>query len=111
MATSIIKKNSTGADSGWKTVASYLKYRRIGDVLYIYGIASNEIQIPANGNSTIGTLPVGYRPNEEALFLVGNRGAATPMLYGRISTNGNITIYNGGAVAVGYFIYDAAIPL
>lgn len=110
MATGIIQKNTAG-DSGWKSLAAYLNYRRIGDVLYIQGNASGQIQIPANGSINLGTLPVGYRPSTQVNFPVGNRGAATPSLYGVVATNGTITMINGAAVAVSYFVFNAAIPL
>lgn len=57
MASSIIKKEIY--DTGWLTLNSDVKYRKIGNTAYVF--ISSESSSEGTWTS-IGTLPVGYRP-------------------------------------------------
>mgnify|MGYP003291382707 CR=1 FL=1 len=83
-------------DTGWITLNDQIKYRKIMNIVFVNGYTNGGVTIPADSHYTlIGTLPVGYRPNN--IPFRGNiNKLALPI--GRemlqIATNGQISIYN-----------------
>ena len=69
------------------------KVKRTGNTAYL--IISNFASLPT-GAFTIGTVPDGFRPSEEANFTIVQRGAARASVALIIQTNGTLRGYNYG---------------
>lgn len=68
-------------DSGWQELASGVQYRKVLGIVYIhFYITSASL---TTTYKTIGTLPVGYRPNTTLYGICGTSGGVT----GRVALN------------------------
>lgn len=72
---------------GWEGA----RYRRIGDMVFMEGLAANLVATPAP--SIIGTLPVGFRPVQAHTYVTRDNAVAT--------LNGVIDVLNTGAILCG----------
>lgn len=69
-------------DSGWITLNNYISYRKVGNQVYLRGSATT--------SNTLGTLPSGYRPSKNHVFLVAGSGNYYAKV--RVTTAGVISI-------------------
>lgn len=78
----------TDFDSGWKTLASGIEYRKIFGIVYLRFYITG--QTLTTTYKLIGTLPVGYRINTTIYGICGTSGGVS----GRVSIN------NSGQISV-----------
>lgn len=69
-------------DSGWIKLNNYISYRKVRNQVYIHGSATT--------SNTLGTLPSGYRPKYNHVFLIA--GSGNYYAKARITTAGVISI-------------------
>lgn len=72
-------------DSGWITLNNYISYRKVGNQVYINGRATTA--------DTLGTLPTGFRPLNNHVFLIA--GSGTYYAKARVTNAGVISILGG----------------
>ena len=78
--------------TGWANFGAPFEfgaYRKVGDVVQLQGLVGGPI-----GATTIATLPVGFRPKRQHIFLLGNNGNSSVMrvdvwVDGTVATAGN----------------------
>lgn len=79
-------------DTGWIALNANLKYRKIGDIVYLYLI---QPYTTTDAWQTAGTLPVGYRPYSTlyvcAFYSVGQWLTVRIYDTGEVKCNGNAT--------------------
>lgn len=78
------------------------KVTLIGKNAYLTGAASNTANVAAGAFSTIGTLPVGFRPKTPTASI--NQGSGTDLFLIELQTDGRIIVakYRSGATNVAY---------
>lgn len=96
-------------DSSWITIASSLKYKRVGRMVTVKGVSSGEINLLKNQWSNIGTLPQGYRPTEEIVFIAMDRNNIRAMM-GTITNEGIAKLYPEVSDA-NYWFYEVTYPI
>lgn len=97
-------------DSGWITLNSYIKYRKVNNIVYVVCDNNGFVNIPADSSyHAIGTLPTNYRPSIVIPFASHVYSVATKSIIGRVETNGNISIYAN--VSIDYFGFSIAFPV
>ena len=90
--------------AGWASIGGEwdtAKYRKDHDgVVHLRGVVTFGAGAPAS-TSVIGTLPPGYRPNENMIFAVSN---GEPQVGGRVkvATTGQLTWFGGNTGEVDY---------
>lgn len=95
-------------DSGWKeaTLTSDFvaynstfvnQYRKIGKIVFVEGGVKPTAQITANSETTIFTLPSGYRPSKQIIIICQGSGMNRWCL--TVNTNGNVTIQRYGTTS------------
>lgn len=89
---------SFSSDSGWKTLWSsgdgYIKYRKIGPIVYVQGISHGNAGPNGNNWWTAGTLPIGYRPSIEVIGIGTPRNTTGYEVQYNIQTDGAVKFYN-----------------
>lgn len=92
-------KQDKVTDSGWVALGSYLKYRKIGDIVSVKAI-SNGYSVSTSSWTTLGTLPSGYRPYEVSVFYaITNEPNNDYYLSVRVDSNGNVRV-NGTSASL-----------
>lgn len=90
-------------DSGWLETTSLsgntVKYRKIGNLVAIRRGTTASIQ--TNTETTIGTLPTGFRPIANAGFGVRSEQSGTAQI--NVSTNGNVSIVSSANFIPAYY--------
>lgn len=100
----------TNTDSGWISLNSYIKYRKVNSIVYVVCDNNGFETIPADSSyHTIGTLPANYRPSVVIPFASHVYAVATKSIIGRVETNGIISIYTN--VSIDYFGFFVAFPV
>lgn len=108
----------TTLDTGWVHLVNqtnfYVRYRKIGKVVYVWGRSGNAKNIPADSTFTsLATLPEGCRPSVETtgfVSLLGGNQSASRFL--DINTDGTISIYNrSGDSAFTYWSFNESFPV
>lgn len=74
-------------DSGWTTIDSYIRYRKIGKVVYI------EANVPSTAISTgtwttFGSVANGYKPN--TMIIIDSYNDGTYFSIFRVNTDGSV---------------------
>ena len=87
-------------DSGWIALNQYISYRKIGNEVYINGSATT--------SNTLGTIPSGYRPLKNHIFLIA--GSGTYYAKARITTAGVISILGGTGNSSTTYELDTSYP-
>ena len=80
-------------DSGWITLNSVIKYRKVNDIVYFNGASFGTTTLVNEQYTTIGTLPTGYRPTYETTFYADLIGS-NPGISCVVKTDGSIQIYS-----------------
>lgn len=113
-ATASHNHNSTYApisfsrDSGWKTLWSYgdgyIKYRKIGPIVYVQGRSDGNSGPNGNNWWTAGTLPTGYRPSIDVIGIGTPRDTTGYEVQYNVQTDGVVKFYsmnpNSGATCL-----------
>lgn len=79
----------------WTSLGSSTsKYCKVGNIVFV-ACDSDEQQpkLAKNSYVLIGTLPEGYRPSREIVFRVSGMGTGLWSDVGKVSTNGNVEIF------------------
>lgn len=103
-----ITSSSLPQDSGWQTAtltsdfelysSTYAnKYRKIGKTVYVQGGVKPTAQISANLETTIFTLPSGYRPSNQVSTMCQGSGMNKWCL--TVNTNGKVTVQRYGTTS------------
>lgn len=87
-------------DTGWIALNSYISYRKIGSEVYITGRATTA--------DTLGTLPSGYRPLSNHVFLIA--GSGTYYAKARVTTAGVISILGGTGTSTTTYEFETSYP-
>lgn len=88
-------------DTGWIALNSYISYRKIGNQVYIHGSATT--------SNTSGTLPSGYRPLNNHVFLVA--GSGTYYAKARVTNAGVISILGGTGTTTTTYEIETSYPI
>ena len=90
-------------DTGWMTLNTYLRYRKIGDVVYVE-ITSDSYTPSTSSWVTLGTLPSGYRPNVNVRVCLDYESSwwANVAVYstGEVRALGNLATYGQLSFAI-----------
>lgn len=89
-------------DSGWKSLNTYVKYRKIGKIVNIQTTFTAEV-ITSTTWSTFGILPVGCRPNVASFVTLYNDRASLHQMI-RVNVDGTVQV-NGNVTISGYMTY------
>lgn len=77
-------------DSGWRTLAGNVKYRKIGNIVEVRGTYTAPT---SGGGMTIGTLPRGYRPSNATVYNTNSiSDTASKTYYTSVNTSGTLII-------------------
>ena len=77
-------------DSGWRTLADKVKYRKIGNIVEVRGTYTAP---SSGGGMTIGTLPNGYRPSNATVYNTNSiSDTASKTYYTSVNTSGTLII-------------------
>lgn len=77
-------------DTGWRTLADKVKYRKIGNIVEVRGTYTAPT---SGGGMTIGTLPTGYRPSNAAVYNTNSiSDTASKTYYTSVNTSGTLII-------------------
>lgn len=98
-------------DSGLNTLATIVKYRKIGKVVYVSAQSYGNIPIPSGSYKTIATLPNGFRPALEFPLQWDAMGSAISTATGYIGTDGTIQLYQNSDDTYGYWRFSVAFPV
>lgn len=88
-------------DSGWLTLNDYIKYRKIGNIVFIKGTATT--------GDSLGTLPSGYRPSSNHVFISAGNG--TYFAKARVTTAGVIAILGGTGTTTTNYELETSYPI
>lgn len=99
----------------WKSLgSSKSKYCKVGNIVFL-ACDSDEQQpnLVKNSYVLLGALPEGYRPSVEVIFRVSGMGTGLWTDVGKVSTNGNVEIFqNDLSVTQGcYYGYIVSFPV
>jgi len=79
------------------STTTYPTIKRYGNVIYFNGIFSNNSQVAAGTNPTIGTIASAYRPSEE--FRIVIHGSLQNIAIAKFATDGKVGIERYGTTA------------
>lgn len=88
-------------DSGWLALNSYISYRKIRNVVYVKGSVTT-------ANAT-GTLPTGYRPLNNHVFLIA--GSGTYYAKARVTSGGVISILGSTGTTTTTYEFVTSFPI
>lgn len=99
----------------WKSLgSSKSKYCKVGNIVFV-ACDSDEQQpkLVKNSYVLLGTLPEGYRPYNEVIFRVSGMGTGLWTDVGRVSTNGNVEIFQNDLsdTQAYYYAYIVSFPV
>ena len=86
-------KLSTYEDTNWIILNNIIQYRKVNGVVYMVLENSNKVNAKANEYTTVGTLPVGFRPRIATPMFVNEYGGEPFGTSSRIDPTGEIKIY------------------
>ena len=78
------------SNTNWQTLNSYISYRKKNGFVIVKGYSSTTQATPSGIN--VGTLPVGYRPDQN-LDSEGTALTAASHVMFRVYTDGNILVF------------------
>lgn len=88
-------------DSGWIALNNFISYRKVRNIVFIKGTATT--------NDTLGTLPSGYRPANNHVFLSAGNG--TYYAKTRVTTAGVIAILGGTGTTTTNYEIETSYPV
>lgn len=88
-------------DTGWITLNSYISYRKIGNQVYVRGSATS--------SNISGTLPSGYRPSSNHVFLIA--GSGTYYAKARVTTAGVIAVLGSTGTTTTTYELETSYPV
>lgn len=88
MATSKIHGNM---DTGWITLNTEVKYRKVNGIVYVVFNSTTNALSP--GGTSLGNLPTGYRPSLEQIDVGGGSKGGSQVVFFRVQQSGYITGY------------------
>lgn len=103
--------NECGADTGWITLNSVIKYRKIGKIVYIAGLSQNNVTVGGDVYITIGTLPTNFKPSNRVDFTVHYIGGIHNGQSNYIDTNGDIKMYLPLNDSAEYWGFSVSFPI
>lgn len=88
-------------DSGWIKLNNYISYRKIRNQVYIHGSATT--------SNALGTLPSGYRPKYNHVFLIA--GSGNYYAKARVTTAGVISILGSTGTSSTTYEFETSYPI
>lgn len=88
-------------DSGWIALNSYISYRKVGKEVYIKGRATTA--------DTLGTIPSGYRPLYNHIFLIA--GGGTYYAKARVTNAGVVAILSSTGTSTTTYEFITSYPI
>ena len=98
-------------DTGWVTLNSVIKYRRVGKTVFIWGESSGVTSLASGSYTSVGTLPAGFRPSLSMPFTWNALGGDVWTQTSYVTSGGSIEMYHKEGVAESYWRFSVAFPV
>lgn len=99
-------------DNGvWTKVnGDYVRASKRNGIVTVCGESSGTVTLSSGAWTTIGTLPVGYRPLYTVNFVLNDRSNVKPC-WGQVETSGGVRIFGDSGAASNYWEYGVTFPV
>lgn len=104
-------KSDFAEDTGWVTLNSVIKYRRVGKTVFIWGESSGVTSLASGSYTSVGTLPAGFRPSMSIPFTWNALGGDVWTQTSYVTSGGSIEMYHKEGVAESYWRFSVAFPV
>lgn len=101
---------SPSTDTGWIELNSFTKYRRKHGFVTVSAYCDGDLTLTQNAYTTIGTLPVGYRPSTKTPIVYNTIGGSMDTQAGSINDEGKIELYTETA-GKNYWAFSVTYPI
>lgn len=99
-------------DTGWIALNSYVKYRRVGRIVFVKGESSGGKTLTKGEYTNVGTLPTGFRPasgnSHPFMYDCVGGSIGTPTAY--VGYDGAIMLYQNDSTGKTYWRFSVSFP-
>lgn len=105
--------NEVGADSGWVTLNSVIKYRKVGQWVCVVGNSAAAVTLTPGSYTVVGTLPEGYRPSIVTGFTAHYQGGSVSGQSNYIDNSGKIQMFipSSSSPYLNYWQFTVTYPV
>ena len=103
--------NAFNKDTLWLSLNTYIKYRKVGRVVFVKGLSNNGKSLTSGSYTDVGTLPAGYRPYYDRYdFTFHCQGGELWTQSAYVTNAGVIRLYHAEGHAIGYWGFSLSYP-